>query len=99
MSEPLFKDGPTDDDESSKHDGFDVFGSIFGKLNIWTAFLIFIIFVLMNTNFFIDEIMKKMSSDFVLLDGNLSSSGIIVQGVMLSLSYLIIDLLVTGGIL
>jgi len=37
MSDPLFKDGPVDEDDgdsSSKHDGFDVFGSIFGKLNI-----------------------------------------------------------------
>lgn len=100
MSDPLFKDAPGDDDEdTSKHDGFDVFGSIFSKINIWVAFLLFVIFILMNTHFFIDDIMKKISSDFVAQDGNLTSSGIVIQGVMLSLSYIIIDLLVSGGIL
>lgn len=100
MSDPLFKDAPQDEeDESTKHDGFDIFGNVISKINLWVAFLLFIIFILMNTTFFIDDVLKKISSDFVALDGNLTSSGIIIQGVMLSLSYIVIDLLVSGGIL
>ena len=101
MSEPLFKDDKYDEneDEPAVHDGFDVFGSIIGKLNIWIALLLFIVFILMNTTFFIDEIMKKINSDFVGADGNLTSNGIVVQGLFLSLAYIIVDLLVSGGIL
>ncbi len=106
MSEPLFKDDKnndaddnTDSDEPVKHDGFDIFGSILGKLNIWTALLIFIVFILMNTTFFIDDVIKKINSEFVASDGNLTSNGIIIQGVFLSLAYIIIDLLVSGGVL
>lgn len=102
MSEPLFKNDDSsqeNDDESTKHDGFDVFGSIISKMNIWIAILLFIIFILINTSFFVDEILKKINSDFVAIDGNLTSAGIIIQGVFLSLAYIVIDLLVSGGIL
>jgi hypothetical protein len=102
MSEPLFKDdknSDNDSDEPIKHDGFDIFGSILGKLNIWIAVLIFIIFILMNTSFFIEDVIKKINSDFVASDGNLTSNGIIIQGVFLSLAYIVVDLLVSGGIL
>lgn len=99
MSDPLFKDSAEEDSETDKHDGFDMIGSLLGKINIWIAFLLFIIFILMNTHFFIDDVMKKINGDFVALDGNLTSSGVIVQGVMLSLSYIVVDLLVSGGII
>ncbi len=99
MSEPLFKDSGEEESETDKHDGFDMIGSLLGKINIWVAFLLFIIFILMNTHFFIDDVMKKINSDFVALDGNLTSSGIIIQGIMLSLSYIVVDLLVSGGII
>jgi hypothetical protein len=102
MSDPLFKNDTSsqdDEDESTKHDGFDVFGSIVSKMNIWTGLLLFVLYILINTSFFVDEILKKINSDFVASDGNATSAGIITQGIFLSLSYIILDLLVTGGIL
>lgn len=101
MSEPLFKSDNSsqdDDENTSKHDGFDVFGSIFGKMNIWIAILLFIVFIIINLTVFVDEILKKINSDFVAADGNPTSSGIIIQGVFLSVAYIIIDLLVSGGV-
>ncbi len=99
MSEPLFKNQKDDDETTAKHDGFDLLGSFLTSLNIWTAILIFIVFMLYNTHFFIDEIIKKINSDFVSINGNLTSSGIIVQGVLLSISYILIDLLVSNEVL
>lgn len=104
MSESLYKDREVDDDEdedttSKKHDGFDIFGSIFGKLNIWVAILLFILFILINTPVFIDDILKKINTNFVSADGNPTSSGIITQGIFLSIGYIILDLLVSGGVL
>jgi hypothetical protein len=101
MSEPLFKSDDSsqdNDEESPKHDGFDIFGSIFGRMNIWIAILLFIVFIIINLTVFVDEILKKISSDFVAADGNPTSSGILVQGVFLSVAYIIIDLLVSGGV-
>lgn len=98
MSEPLFKNDGTDE-EPTKHDGLDVVGSVFSRLNIWVAVLLFIVFCLMNTTIFIEDVMKKINGDFVSADGNLTSNGTIVQGLFLSLAYIIIDLLVGGGIM
>ena len=57
------------------------------------------LFVIINTSFFIEDVIKKINSDFVSMDGNLTSSGILIQGVFLSLGYIIIDLLVSGDII
>lgn len=109
MSESLYKDGRNvghsnsndDDDESSseKHDFFDIFGSIFSKLHIWVGILIFILYILINTTFFVDDVLKKINSSFVSTDGNPTTNGIIMQGIFLSVGYIILDLLVSGGIL
>ena len=100
MSESLYKDGDIDDSESSdKHDFFDVFGSFFGKVHIWIAILLFVLYILINTNFFVDDILKKISANFVAADGNPTTNGIIAQGVFLSIGYIIIDLLVSSDIL
>jgi hypothetical protein len=101
MSESLYKDKDVDDEEtsSSKHDAFDIFGSIFSKVHIWTAILLFILYIVINTSFFVDDILKKISPDFVATDGNPTSNGIIVQGVFLSIGYIILDLLVNSGVL
>ena len=103
MSEPLFKDSSSADDDdtepSNKHDGFDLFGNLFKKLNIWTAILLFILFIVLNTSFFIEDVMKKINSNWTTNDGNLTSNGVIVQGLFLSLGYIIIDLLVSSDII
>ena len=108
MSESLYKDrdvsrNDKDDDlsdaSSDKHDVFDIFGSIFGRVHIWMSILLFILFILINTTFFVDDILKKINSNFVSADGNPTTNGIIMQGVFLSVGYIILDLLVSGGIL
>jgi uncharacterized protein YqhQ len=103
MSEPLFKSSSDnnndDEDEPSKHDGFDVFGVVFGKLNIWVAMLLFVLFVIINTPFFIEDVLKKINNNFVTNDGNPTSNGTMVQGVFLCIGYIIIDLLVSNEIL
>jgi hypothetical protein len=102
MSESLYKNKDVEDDEeesSGKHDAFDIFGGLFGKVHIWIAILLFVLFVIINTSFFIEDVIKKINSDFVSMDGNLTSSGILIQGVFLSLGYIIIDLLVSGDII
>lgn len=100
MSEPLYKDGEVEDDNTSeKHDGFDVFGSVFGKVHIWIALLMFILYILINTSTFIEEVLKKINSEFVSIDGNPTTNGIIVQGIFLSIGYIIIDLLVSSDVL
>jgi hypothetical protein len=106
MSEPLFKgdnnssdDVDDDDAGSSKHDGFDIFGSLFKKLNIWTALLLFVLFIVLNTNFFLEDVMKKINANWVSNDSNPTSTGIIVQGIFLSIGYIIIDLLVSSDII
>lgn len=100
MSESLYKNGEqSDDSDETKHDGFDIFGSFFGRVNIWLGILIFILFILVNTTFFIEDILKKISDNFVSNDGNPTSNGIIVQGIFLSVGYIVLDLLVSGGVL
>lgn len=100
MSEPLFKsDGDSDDSEDTKHDGFDMFGALFKKLNMWTALLLFVLFIVLNTSFFLEDVMKKINSTWINNDGSPSSNGVIMQGVFLCIGYIIIDLLVSSDII
>ena len=84
---------------NKKHDGFDMFGSLFSKLNIWIAILMFVIYILLNSSFFIDDVLKKINNEFVTNDSNPTSNGIVVQGIFLSIGYIIVDLLVSNEIL
>jgi hypothetical protein len=100
MSEPLFKNDSNDNEsEDAKHDGFDIFGGLFKKLNIWTALLLFVLFIILNTSFFLEDVMKKINSTWINNDGSPSSNGVIMQGVFLCIGYIIIDLLVSSDII
>ncbi len=99
MSESLYKDDNDTDSSDEKHDMFDIVGSLFSRVHIWLALLIFILFVFLNTSFFVEDVLKKINGDFVSMDGNPTSNGIFAQGAILSVGYIFLDLLVSANML
>lgn len=94
-SDDDFDDVFTSDDDSGD-DLWGMFGAIIKKVNFKIAFIIFIIFVLINTTFFISSILGKHG----LTNGMAASQkGIVVQGLILSFGYVLFDTMHSGGLI
>ncbi len=81
------------DDDTKKSDLIQGGLSIFGRLNLKVAIIIFIIGCIIFSDIFQEGILKRINSDFV--EGNyVTSGGTAIQLVTLSFVYLLTDLLV-----
>jgi hypothetical protein len=66
-----------------------MFSSLFSKIPIKMAFLLFIIFVLINSTVFIEYCVEPFGKNY--FDGiNVTSTGTYLQGLFLSVAYIIL---------
>lgn len=97
MAEPIDDasadlDGFYKDETAKKSDLIEGGVNVFARLNLKIAIIIFIIGCIIFSDIFQEGILKKINSDFV--EGNyVTSGGTAIQLTVLSISYLIVDLL------
>lgn len=90
---PKIKDSDPDDDTSTeKHDFGDVAGGILNSIPWVMAFLLLLLYLFINSNIFINDILKPMYPDAVDIDRT-NNLGTVISGVVFVLGYLIIDIL------
>lgn len=71
-----------------------VFG-ILGLNNFKVSVFLFLIFIVLNCDVFVDKVMPKGYTD----GRHPTTKGIVLQGVLIVLGYMIINVLVSGGII
>lgn len=83
-----------------KDDGYGVIWSVISSMNIKIAFLLFISYIILNTDIFTENILYNISNDaFDKKNMKVSNKGFIITGLILIIIYLFIDLADKGGIL
>lgn len=94
--EPGFDELEIDDDEVpiQKNDFGDVLGDLWGKLPVFGAFILFFIFILINTDFFISNCLGSFTDQ-----GQLTLAGTMIQGVVLVLLYIVFDIAHKAGVI
>jgi hypothetical protein len=101
--EDLFSDSNCLDSSSFKNgsgDLFHVFGALYDNMKLKVAFIIFISFILLNTDTFADNCLRKISSNtYDLSQDRITGKGVMVSAMLLSVFYIIIDLLATKKII
>lgn len=81
-------------DVSTNNTLFDMSGNIYDELHIKIAFMLFIIFCILNTDIFAEHVLGKLSKkNYDREQDKISDRGIFVSGLFMSASYLILDLL------
>ncbi len=83
-----------------KDDGYGVIWSVISSMNIKIAFLLFISYIILNTDIFTENILYNISNEaFDKKNMKVSNKGFIITGLILIIIYLFIDLADKGGIL
>lgn len=83
-----------------KDDGYGVIWSIISSMNIKIAFLLFISYIILNTDIFTENILYNISNEaFDKKNMKVSNKGFVITGLILIIIYLFIDLADKGGIL
>lgn len=80
-------------DKITNDDFSDVIFGMHKKFSWKVAFLLFIFYVLLNSDIFIQNILGGMSKSFVVNGSEPSSNAIIVQGILITLAYIILSLI------
>jgi hypothetical protein len=82
--------------ESERHDDFPSIGmELFKKIHIKTAILLFIASVIIFSDFFVANVIPKSMVNIDMPD----NKGTLLQLLLLTLTYIVIDLLVQGKVL
>jgi hypothetical protein len=89
--EPEHEDHNEEPEELEKHSVGDIFGDLWKRFPLFGAIVVFIIFIVINTDFFINNVLAKKES--LVSDGQVTSSGVFVQGFLLVLLYVIFDIM------
>lgn len=89
------EDTETDSDKKYEKSAFI---SLITSPNYKMAIIIFILFIFLMSNMFIEMVLAKISSSLV-EGNNPTSKGIIILGSMLAILYLLLEMLNTGGII
>lgn len=84
-------------DKDEKHDFGDVFGGIISSIPWTMAFLLLILYLFINSNIFVMDVLKPMYPDAIDIDRT-NNLGTIISGVVLVLGYIILDILGKCGI-
>lgn len=88
------------DEYEQKNDLFTLISNIYDSSKIKTTFLIFLFYMCLNFDFFIENVLMKISKNsFDIQKDKLTTKGIIISGMILSLFYIIIDLLTNNSII
>ena len=84
----------------SSDDLFNVAGKLYDTSKLKIALLIFVCYICLNFDFFIENVLMKISkSSFNIEKDKLTFNGVVISGIILSLFYLVIDVLDTNNII
>ena len=83
---------------NNTEDLFHASSAMYDAIKIKVAFLIFVSYILLNTDMFAENILSKINNKcYDMSSDKITSSGIIISAMMLSLFYIIVDLLSNCG--
>lgn len=89
-----------DFDELESGDLFHSVAAIYDNANIKIAFIIFVTYIILNTDIFAERALTKFKSNaYDAVNDKITSSGICIAAMIMSMTYLIIDLLVSGNVI
>lgn len=89
-----------DEIDDQKGDLFQSLAAIYDNSNIKIAFILFVIYVILNTDIFAERVLRKIRSDtYDMTNDKVTSTGILVSGMILSITYIFIDLLASGDVI
>lgn len=75
-------------------DLFQISNKIYDIMNIKIAFLIFLFYIILNTDTFIENVLSKIFNNiYDSKNDAVTCKGIIISGILLSLIYIILDML------
>ncbi len=81
-------------------DLFQVVGVVYDNMEIKISFILFITFILLNTDIFADNCLRKISSGtYDSSQDKITAKGIVVSAMILSMVYILVDLLVSKNII
>lgn len=80
-----------DDSDKKKGDLNQFIIGAFGKMNIKIAILLFFIYVIINSEIFIDNVLSKFSN--TVDNGKTTNKGVMISALFVTLSYIIVDML------
>jgi len=85
---------------TNSEDLFHLSGAFYDSLNIKVAFLLFVVYILLNTDIFAESVLRKISKDaYDMSSDKITPKGIIVSAMMLSLFYIVVDLLADAKVI
>jgi len=88
------------DFEKPNNDLFHSVAAIYDNASIKVAFILFIAYVILNTDIFAERALRKIRPDaYDVANDKITPIGICTTGMILSMVYIIIDLLVKGDII
>ncbi len=84
----------------TESDLFHSAAKLYDSMQIKTAFILFIVFVMFSTDIFAERVLNKLTDgSYDSANDRLTSKGIIMTGMLISVVYILIDLLVQGGVI
>jgi hypothetical protein len=86
-SEVLFEDS----DSSNEGDFVSMIMDNIGKIPWKIAIILFILYIIINSDIFVNKVLSNITGTAV--DGTITSKGIIVSGMILSIMYVLTDFL------
>jgi len=98
--EELYISVNTNNKKFASEDLFHVGGAIYDASKIKIAFMIFVAYILINTDIFAESVLSKISKkNYDMNSDKITGRGIVISAMMLSMFYIIIDLLAASGII
>ncbi len=81
-------------------DLFHVGGAIYDASKIKVAFILFVAYILLNTDIFAESILSKISKkNYDMSSDKITSRGIVISAMILSIFYILIDILAENKII
>lgn len=89
----LFEDDSDgyDSDDEKKGDLNQLFLKGMGNMNFKIAFLLFFVYIILNSEIFIDNILSKINC--AVQDNQTTNRGVLVSAMFLSLAYIVLDMI------
>jgi hypothetical protein len=91
-------ESPAKSSRDEKPDSFQyIFVDVMSKLNWKVAVILFLVFVILSSELMMEKVYHSIPG--AVKNGALTNTGVLVQGVMLVLFYMVVDGLVTAGVI
>lgn len=88
------------DEITEKGDLFHSIAAVYDNSNIKIAFMLFVVYIILNTDIFAERALRKINSDaYDVTNDKITPSGICMSGMILAITYIILDLLSSGGVI